>query len=104
MVKLDNAFLVSLGLGAMPMDEKEAFLDYISEELELRVGTVLSKNLNDEQLAHFEKLIDNGQQDEALQWLQQHCPQYKQIVQLELDKLKEEIIASRERLLDSASS
>jgi uncharacterized protein DUF5663 len=98
MFQLDENFLASLGLGAMPKDEKEAFLSYIYEELELRVGMELSKDLSDEQLEQFEKLAGSDE-DAALQWLEKHCPNYKKVVQAELDKLKEEIIASKERLL-----
>jgi hypothetical protein len=103
MFQLDDNFLASLGLGAMPADEKEAFLNYVYEELELRVGMELSKDLSDEQLEQFEKLA-NGDQDAALQWLEQHCPNYKEVVKQELDKLKEEIIASKDRLLGSEAS
>ena len=103
MFQLDDNFLASLGLGAMPADEKEAFLSYVYEELELRVGMELSKDLSDEQLEQFEKLA-NGDQDAALEWLEQHCPNYKEVVKQELDKLKEEIIASKDRLLGSESS
>ncbi len=104
MFQLDENFLVSLGLGAMPAEEKKAFLDYVYEELELRVGTELSKDLSDEQLEQFEKLADGDDQDAALQWLEQHCPSYKQVVKQELDKLKQEIIASKERLLGAEAN
>ena len=104
MFKLDDNFLKSLGLGDMPAEEKDAFLSYVYEELELRVGTELSKDLSDEQLEQFEKLIDSGDQDAAMQWLEAHCPSYKQVVKQELEKLKEEIIASRDRLLGSEST
>jgi hypothetical protein len=104
MFQLDEDFLASLGLGAMPADEKEAFLSYVYEELELRVGTELSKDLSDERLEQFEKLVDGDDQDAALQWLEQHCPSYKDVVKKELEKLKEEIIASKDRLLGAESS
>ena len=88
----------------MPDDEKEAFLDYVYDELKLRVGDELSKELSDEQLEQFEKLINGGDQDAAVTWLDKHCPNYKEAVKQELERLKEEIIASRDRLLDSESS
>jgi hypothetical protein len=100
MFQLDDKFLASIGLGAMPVEEKEAFLSYIYEELELRVGMELSKDLSDEQLEQFEKLVDSDE-DAALQWLEKHCPNYKKVVKQELEKLKEEIIASKDRLLTS---
>ncbi|SRR6266496_1729467 len=99
MFQLDEDFLVRLGLGSMPAEEKEAFLSYVYEELEIRVGTELSKDLSDEQLLEFEKLVDANQQDAAMKWLEDHCPNYKEVVKQELDKLEAEIIASRDRLL-----
>jgi len=104
MFQLDEDFLKSVGLGGMPTDEKDAFLTYIYEELELRVGTELSKELSDEQLEQFEKLAEGEDQDAALQWLEAHCPNYKEVVKQQLAKLKEEIIASKDRLLGSEST
>lgn len=99
MFHLDDDFLVNLGLGDMPDDEKEAFLDYVYAELKLRVGAELSTELSDEQLEQFEKLLNGGDQEAAVAWLETHCPNYKEVVKQELDRLKEEIAASRDRLL-----
>lgn len=101
MFQLDESFLVGLGLGSMPAEEKEAFLSYLYEELELRVGTELSKNLTDEQLEEFEKIIDSGDEGASLEWLESHCPNYKEVVAAELEKLKQEIIASKDQLLNA---
>ena len=101
MYQLDDDFLANLGLGAMPAEEKEAFLAYLYQELELRVGTELSKALSDEQLEQFEKLVDADKTDEAMAWLEKHCPNHKEVVKQELEKLKQEVIASRDRLLES---
>jgi Protein of unknown function (DUF5663) len=103
MFQLDDNFLASLGLGDMLAEEKKAFLSYLYEELELRVGTVLSKGLSDDQLEQFEKLIDGGQQEEALTWLEQNCPNYRDVVKAELEKLKQEITANKDKLLDDAA-
>lgn len=99
MFQLDEDFLVNLGLGAMPDEEKEAFIAYILEQLELRVGTELSKGLSDEQLEQFEKLITAKDQEAATSWLKANCPNYKQTVKNELEMIKQEIIAGRDRLL-----
>lgn len=58
MFQLDDKFLADIGLGEMPNDQKQAFLQHIYEELELRVGTKLSDGLSDQQLEEFEKIID----------------------------------------------
>lgn len=99
MFQLDDNFLVSLGLGGMPAEEKDAFLEYVYAELEDRVGIELSKDLSDEQLEQFEKLVEGGDQAAVTQWLDQYCPNYRDVVKQEIDKLKTEIINNKDRLL-----
>jgi len=53
----------------MPDDHKQAFLEHLYEELELRVGTRLSEGMTDAQLAEFEKLIDAKDEKGAGMWL-----------------------------------
>lgn len=95
----DDDLLQSLGLTSLPDDQKQAFLQHIYEELELRVGTRLSEGMSDDQLAEFEKLIDANDEAGALQWLETHRPDYKEVVADELDKLKEEIKTNRDRII-----
>lgn len=104
MFQLDDNFLQSLGLGAMPDDQKPAFLQHIYEELELRVGTKLSEGMSDDQLADFEKLIDANDEAGALKWLESNRPNYKQVVAEELEKLKQEIGSNRDQILGSNAS
>lgn len=77
MFQLDDKFLQDLGLDTLPEEQKQAFLQHIYSELELRVGTRLSDGLNDAQLEEFEKIIDRNEQaiDE---WLAQYAPTYAQ--------------------------
>lgn len=75
MFQLDDKFLADIGLGDLPDDQKQAFLQHIYEELELRVGTKLSDGLSDQQLEEFEKIIDR---DHAVidSWLMAHVQDY----------------------------
>lgn len=75
MFQLDDKFLADVGLGEMPNDQKQAFLQHLYEELELRVGTKLSDGLNDQQLEEFEKIIDR---DHSVidAWLAAHVQDY----------------------------
>lgn len=98
-IQLDDNFLVTLGLGDMPSDEKKAFLQHLYQELELRVGTELSKNLTDEQLEEFEKLINANDQQGAMQWLETNCPNYKDVVKAEIEKLRDEIMQNKDAIL-----
>ena len=75
MFQLDDKFLQDVGLGSLPDDQKQAFLAYFREQLELRVGTRLSEGLSDAQLDEFESFIDR---DEAKvnAWLEANVPNY----------------------------
>lgn len=99
MYQLDENFLQSVGLGSMPADQQQAFLQHLYEELELRVGTRLSEGMTNEQLDEFERLIDANDQQGALGWLETHRPNYKQVVSEELEKLKQEVMANKDRIL-----
>lgn len=94
MLKLDNNLLEELGLGSLPDDQKKAMLQHIYETLELRVGTQLANQMTDQQLEEFEKFIDDGgdgNQAQALQWLETNLPNYKQVVNEVFEALKGEI-------------
>ena len=91
MFKLDNDFLIELGLGALPADEKNKMLAHIYETLEMRVGMKLAEQMTDAQLDEFEGYINRNDEAGALTWLETNFPNYKQVVAEELEKLKAEI-------------
>ena len=93
MFKLDNNFLIELGLGALPADEKNKMLAHIYETLEMRVGMKLAEQMTDAQLDEFESYINRNDEAGALTWLETNFPNYKQVVADELEKLKNEIKA-----------
>ncbi len=77
MFQLDDQFLQDVGLGELPAEQKQMFLDHFREQLELRVGTRLSEGLSDAQLEEFESFIDRN--DEKVNtWLAANVPQYDQ--------------------------
>jgi hypothetical protein len=75
MFQLDDKFLSDVGLGDLPEDQKQAFLQHLYSELELRVGTKLSEGMSDEQLAQFEAFVDQDEQ-KVVAWFSQHLPNY----------------------------
>lgn len=76
MFKLDEQFLEELGLNQLPDDQKQAFLEHIYSQLELRVGTRLSDGLSDEQLSQFEAFIDRDDQ-KVRDWITTNTPDYQ---------------------------
>lgn len=58
MFKLDDNLLQELGLGGLPVEEKNKMLGHIYETLEMRVGMKLAEQMTNEQLDDFERFID----------------------------------------------
>ena len=77
MFQLDDKFLQDVGLGGLPEDQKQAFLAYFREQLELRVGTKLSEGLSDAQLDEFESFIDRDSA-KVNAWLAANVPDFQQ--------------------------
>jgi len=76
MFQLDDKFLEDVGLGAMPEDQKKAFLQYTYDQLEVKVGMRLSEGMSDAQLEEFEAIIQHN--DEVIaNWIATHAPDYK---------------------------
>ena len=77
MFQLDDKFLEDVGLSDLPADQKEAFLQHIYSELELRVGTKLSEGMTDDQLSQFEAFVDQDEQ-KVITWFERYLPNYDQ--------------------------
>jgi len=104
MFRLDNNFLIELGLGSLPADEKNKMLAHIYETLEMRVGMKLAEQMSDQQLNEFEAFIDRKDEAGALTWLETNFPNYKQVVADELEKLKGEIVQVAPQLIQAAQA
>jgi len=102
MFKLDDDFLASVGLAALPADQKQDMLRHIYETLELRVGMRLAEQMTEAQLDEFEGFIDRKDDPGALKWLETNFPHYRDVVAEELEKLKNEIRSSAEQILAAA--
>lgn len=103
MFQIDDAFLETLGLGALPQEEKEKMKAHIYETLEMRVGMKLASGMSEAQLDEFEALMNANDEAGALKWLETNFPNYKQVVADELEKLKGEIKAVAPQIVSDAS-
>lgn len=92
----DENFLQEMGLSSMPEDRKRDFLNYIKEELEVRIGERISKGLTETQLNEFDMINDPA---EAAKWLGENRPDYREIVARTIEDMKSEIRANREKLI-----
>ena len=99
MFELTKEFVEGLGVQEMPEAEMKAFLAHLQEEMEVRVGERISAEMSEAQVDEFEKLIDENADDQTtMAWLDQNCPQYKEIVQNVIAELKEEIKAGKDKI------
>jgi len=99
-MEFDDKFLQEMGLSAMPEDQKQKFLDYIQEELEVRIGERISKGLTEVQLNEFDQITD---QAEATKWLEKNRPDYREIVARTIEEMKAEIRANRHKLIGTSN-
>ena len=95
-MQFDEKFLQEMGLSAMPEDEKQKFLDYIQEEVEVRIGERISRGLTEAQLTEFDAITDPN---EAARWLEKNRPDYREIVTRTIEEMKEEIRANRAKII-----
>ena len=95
-MEFNEKFLQEMGLSAMPEQEKQAFLRYVQEELEVRIGERISRGLSEEQLMEFDAISDPL---EAAKWLDKNRPDYREIVDRTIEEMKAEIRANRARLV-----
>ena len=95
-MEFDEKFLQEMGLSAMPEDQKQQFLAYVQEELEIRIGERISKGLSEAQLSEFDAITD---QIEAAKWPEQNRPDYREIVTRTINEMKDEIRANRAKLI-----
>ncbi len=96
-MRIDDTFMKEIGLEEMPEPEKQAFIDHAEEELEVRVGHAISKEMSQDQLHDFEN-IDNN--EEAVTWLKTNVPNFHEIVTDIFQGFKQELISERASILD----
>lgn len=95
-MEFDENFLQEMGLSSMPEEQKKAFLEYVEEELEVRIGERIAQGLTEVQLNQFDQITD---QAEAAKWLEINRPDYRDIVNRTIDEMKEEIRANHDKLV-----
>ena len=95
-MQFDEQFLQDMGLSAMPENQKQAFLAYIQEELEVRIGERIAKGLTEEQLQEFDQLETPAQ---SAAWLEKNRPDFREIVDRTIEEMKQAIIKNRDKLL-----
>lgn len=95
-MRVDDQFMAEVGLGEMPPEEKQAFMQHAEEELEVRVGQAVGTYLTDALMDEFDQITDL---DQAGVWLEQHVPNYRDLAAQVYQNFKQEILAERQNIL-----
>jgi hypothetical protein len=102
-IQINDDFLDDLGLANASEEQKQALMTEMLETLELRVGTRLAQEANDEQLDEFERMTATDtdtpeavkqKQEQMTEWLKNNYPNYETIISEELQRLKNELASS----------
>ena len=95
-MEVNEGFLREVGLSAMPEEERRAFLDYVQEELEVRVGEEIAAGMTEEKMREFEEAKTD---EETERWLKENKPNYRELVEKTIRELKDEISRNRSKIL-----
>lgn len=90
-MNIDNNYLEELGLGSIPQDEKDRMLADIRETLADRIGAQVETRLDEAKLDEFDGVIGQNDQAATNAWLENNLPDYKQIVEEEMKKIRADI-------------
>lgn len=95
-MQFDENFLQEMGLSAMPADKKQDFLNYVQEELEVRIGERIARVLTEAQLQEFDSLTETA---DVAKWLEKNRPDYREIVSRTIAEMKQAIQQNRSKLI-----
>ena len=95
-MQFDENFLKEMGLSSMPEDKKPDFLNYLQEELEVRIGRRIAEGLSEEKLQEFDAIIDATA---VSGWLEKNRPDYREIVNRTIEEMKTAIRENHDALL-----
>ncbi len=91
MIKIDANLLEELGLNDLSDDQKNDAIEEIMNTLKDRVGDRAIDALNDSQVEHLENEMMHGSFESTQKWLQENVPDYENVVNEELEKIKSEV-------------
>lgn len=83
-------------LGIELGDATEEFMQELNQQINERVGAALLELLDDEEAKELIKVSEGGDDAATTEWIVTHVPDYKEVVQDEVDILLGELAQSEE--------
>lgn len=75
----------ALGIEDLSKDSQDKILLRVFKTVDIKVGIVLAKNLSDDKLVEFQNIVDKSDQAATETWLAANYPDYKELVEAELE-------------------
>lgn len=97
---ITEATLNEMGI-ILDAEKMTSLLGHLDDELNERVGTALLEELSSEQIDEYNKLSETSDDDQIGEWLSLKIPEYKQIVQDEIDIMLGSVAEKAEELSKS---
>jgi Protein of unknown function (DUF5663) len=98
-MQFDDQFFQTIGLGSASDEDRAEMISKLAELVQGRVALKLTEVLTEEQLEHFDKLLEGDDDDAALAYVQQVYPQYPQLLQSEVDAVKKEFTGDVQQVM-----
>lgn len=88
---IDQAFLEEVGIKIADAKKRQEKIDELSDDLEMRVGNAIARDLSEDQLDEFEEIIEKDGGEAALEWLEDAYPDYKIVVDTQFKIMRAEL-------------
>ena len=97
-MKIDDEFLVSIGLSNLTDEEKNSVLAQIADIFQFRLGEKIVETLSDQQLDEYETINSQNQQL-AHEWVKDNVPNYNELGDKVLTDLQQELKQEHHEIL-----
>src|SRR3989338_307585 len=95
----DALLALGINLGDQDID---SLLAHLNDTVEERIGAEINESLSDEQLQELIDLQDNATDEEVGDWIAKHVPDYKEIVQDNIDIVIGELVDGADEVNQAA--
>ncbi len=92
-MQFDDRFFQNIGFGSATEEERAEIIMKLSELIQSRIAVKLSEELDEEQLAYFDELLQKSGDDAAVAYVEEIYPSYNELMQAEIDRAKQEFIS-----------
>jgi hypothetical protein len=88
---IEKSVISILGLEKMPLADQFQILTQVSELVQRRLMLRILEELDDNAVKVFSELIDNKQEDKIIEYVEEHIPNFYQILEQEVNQVKVEL-------------